>query len=139
MQKCLNEDATHFYKKFMKYPFIFVLLILFIVSGIFILTVSILCKVKFPCTDDQQNYSLYFGLNMCIFTTVFIILPCSLRLILNCIWYDHDELPVIVRTPLSSRIPSPVRSRSNSREPPSPKGRIPKHASKSFREYHSEV
>lgn len=148
MQNCLNEDAAHFYKQFKKYPWIFVMLLLFIISGIVLLTVSLLCNIKFPCRDDQQNYSLFFGLNMCLVSAIFIGLPCLIRGILNCIWYEQPILPVIVttRSPLSSRQSppknrSPQRSRSNSKEktPPSPKGPIPLHGMKSFKEYHSDA
>lgn len=142
MQQCLNEDATYFYNKFKKYPCLLVLVILFIAIGVALFTVSLLCNYRFPCTDIQQNYTLIFGLNICILVTTFIGIPFILRLILNCIWQKEEVLPVVTRTPLSSRPPSRPRSRSNSREkiPPSPKLRpIPTHASKSFKEYHSEV
>lgn len=138
MQKCLNEDATYFYKKFKKHPWIAVIILVFVLSGIATLTVSLLCNVKFPCTYDQQNYALFFGMNMCLVSTIFIVIPCLITYILNCIYYDtikEPVLPVTRRSPLSSR----PRSRSNSREkiPPSPRGPSPNHASKSFKEYHS--
>lgn len=139
MQKWLNEDATYFFNKFKKHPLLLVFLLFFIGSGIALFTLSLLCNYKFPCTDQQQNYSLIFGLNMCLITTVFIIIPCSFRITLNCIYHDEDILPVRTRSPLTST--QAIRSRSNSREkiPPSPKGPIPKHGMKSFKEYHSEV
>lgn len=108
-------------------------------------TVSLLCKVNFPCTDEQQNYALFFGLNMCLISVVFFTLPCLLTSIINCIYYDtinEPVLPVTIKSPLSSRVPSPQRSRSNSKEnrPPSPQIRpIPRHGMKSFKEFHSEV
>ena len=136
MQKCLNEDASYFYKKFTNHPWIPVLIVIFILGGISMLTVSILCNVNFPCSAKGQDYMLIIGLNMCIVAFVFIALPCIIRFILNGIWYNEQPvLPVITRSPLTSR------SRSNSREkiPPSPKGPVPKHGMKSFKEYHSEV
>ena len=139
MQQCLNEDATYFYNKFKKYPPLLLLVILFIATGVALFTVSLLCNYRFPCTDIQQNYTLMFGLNICILVTTFIGIPFTLRLILNCIWQKEEVLPVITRTPLSSRPPSRPRSRSNSREPPPPKGPVPKHGMLSFKEYHSEV
>ena len=144
MQKCLNEDASYFYKKFTKHPWVLVLIIIFILGGISMFTVSLLCNVKFPCPDKGQDYMLTIGLNICLVTFVFICLPCIVRFTLNCIWKNEEpELPVIVRTrsPLSSNEPSRSRSRSNSREkiPPSPKGPVPKHGMKSFKEYHSEA
>jgi hypothetical protein len=143
MQKCLNEDLTYFYNKFKKHPWILLIIILFVGGGIATLTVSLLCNVKFPCTNDQQIYALMFGMNMCLVTAIFLLLPCLLIGMINCIYYDtikEPVLPVTRRSPLSSREPR-VRSRSNSREktPPSPKTPVPKHASKSFREFHSEA
>ncbi len=140
MQKCLNEDASYFYKKFTKHPWVLVLIVIFILGGISMFTVSLLCNVKFPCPDKGQDYMLTIGLNICLVTFVFIGLPCMIRFILNGIWYNQEPLlPVITRSPLSSR--EPPRSRSNSREktPPSPKGPVPKHGMKSFKEYHSEA
>ena len=137
MQKCLNEDASYFYKKFTKHPWVLVLIIIFILGGISMLTVSLLCNVKFPCPDRAQDYMLTIGLNICLVTFVFICLPCIVRFTLNCIWKNEEpELPVITRSPLSSREP---RARSNSKNPPSPKGPVPKHGMKSFKEYHSEA
>ena len=141
MQKCLNEDASYFYKKFTKHPWILLLILIFILGGISMLTVSILCNVKFPCPDRGQDYMLTIGLNICLIVFVFIGLPCIIRFILNCIWKNEEpELPVIVRTrsPLSSR-QSPSRSNSREKTPPSPKGPVPKHGMKSFKEYHSEA
>ena len=125
MQTCLNDDANYFFKQFKKYPWILVIIVLFVASGISIFTVSLLCKVQFPCSDQQQSYSLFFGLNMCLFTAVFIVLPCCLRSTLNCIYEEETVLPVSRRSPLSSNIqrplpkeksPSPNRRRSLSRE-----------------------
>ena len=138
MQKYLNEDATYFYNKFKKHPWILVIIVLFVVSGIATLTVSLLCNVKFACTYDQQNYALMFGMNMCLVSTIFILIPCLISGILNCIYYDtinEPVLPVTRRSPLTSRRPSPQREKN----PPSPRGPSPKHSSKSFKEYHSEV
>jgi len=145
MQKCLNEDASYLYKRFTKHPWILALLILFVLSGIAILVSSLLCNIKYQCTYQQQDTALYFGMNICLFSAIFIGLPCILRFVLNCIWYNRTQdhlLPVATRSPLNSRqSPSRPRSRSNSREktPPSPKGPVPKHGMMSFKEYHSEV
>jgi len=141
MQKCLNDDTTYFSNKFKKHPWILILIVFLILSGISLFTVSLLCNIKFQCSDQQQQYSLFFGLNICLITFVFIIIPWAIRSCLNCIYYNTIQeatLPVSTRSPISSR----PRSRSNSREktPPSPQLRpIPKHASKSFKEYHSEA
>ena len=141
MQKCLNEDRAHLFKQFKKHPWILLIIIFFIASGVAIFTVSLLCKVSFPCTDDQQNYALFFGLNICLISVIFIGLPCFLTSFINCIYYDtikEPVLPVTTRSPLTSREP---RARSNSREkiPPSPKGPVPSHGMQSFKEYHSEA
>lgn len=137
MQKCLNEDATYFYNKFKKHPWILVIIILFVVSGIATLTVSLLCNVKFPCTNDQQNYALIFGMNMCLVTAIFIVLPFLVTGVINFIYYDtiiEEVAPVTRRSPLTSRRTSPQREKISS-----PRGPSPKHASKSFKEFYSEV
>jgi hypothetical protein len=140
MQKCLNKDASYFHKKFTKHPWILVIILLFIASGVSIFTISLLCNIKFQCSDQQQNYSLYIGLNICLVSLIFIIMPFLLHTCLNCIYYDTIQdniLPVSTNSPITSKVPP--RSRSNSKNPPSPKGPVPKHASKSFRDFHSEA
>lgn len=145
MQKCFNEELRYLSKKFKKHPWIPLIIVVFVLSGIALFTVSLLCKVRFPCTDDQQNYALFFGLNICIMSALLFVLPCFLISIINCMYYDtinEPVLPVTTKSPLSSKAPSPQRSRSNSKEnrPPSPQIRpIPKHGMKSFKEYHSGV
>ena len=139
MQKCLNEDLASLFKQFKKHPWILLIIILFVGGGIATLTYSLLCNVKFPCTNDQQSYALMFGMNMCLVTAIFLVLPCILTGMINCIYYDtikEPVLPVTRRSPLSSREP---RARSNSKNPPSPKGAVPPHGMKSFKEYHSEA
>lgn len=146
MQNCLNEEASYLYKRFTKHPWILVLLILIVLSGITILVTCLLCNIKYQCTYQQQDVALYFGTIICLLSAIFIGLPCILRFILNCIWYNTTEeqiRPVVYRHPLSSKRLSETRSqpRSNSKEkqPPSPRGPSPKHASKSFKEFYSEV
>jgi hypothetical protein len=128
MQKYLNEDTTYFSKQFKKQPWIPLLIILFTVSGIALFTVSLLCNIKFPCTDQQQNYSLIFGLNICLLSVTFIGIPLLLSTTLNCIWPPPPILPITTMSPIT-----------RSREKTPPKTPIPKHASKSFREFHSEA
>ena len=145
MQKCFNEELRYLSKNFKKYPWILLIIILIVASGIALFTVSLLCNVKFSCTNDQQNYTLLFGLNICLISATFFTLPCLIVGIINCIYYDtikEPVLPLTTKSPLSSNAPSPQRSRSNSKEnrPPSPQIRpIPKHGMKSFKEYHSGV
>lgn len=109
MQKCLNDDASYYFAKFKEYPAILVLLILFIISSISILLLSLLCNIKYPCSYEQQDVSLYFGMMLTIFCVVFIGLPCCLRFILNGIFYEPPILPVTVESPIT-------RPRSRSKE-----------------------
>jgi len=139
MQQCINEDFAYFFKQMKKHPWILLIIILFIGGGIATLTVSLLCNVKFPCTTDQQSYALMFGMNMCLITAIFFVLPCILIGIINCIYYDTIKgpvLPVTRSSPLTSREP---RARSNSKNPPSPKTPVPPHGMKSFKEFHSDA
>jgi len=145
MQKCLNEDLASLLKQFKKYPWILLIIILIVASGIALFTVSLLCNVKFSCTNDQQNYTLLFGLTICLISATFFTLPCLLIGMINCIYYDTIKAPVLpltTKSPLSSIAPSlqRTRSRSNSKEkPPFPKGPVPPHGMKSFKEFHSEA
>jgi hypothetical protein len=126
MQDCLNEDAAYYYKKFTKHPWILLILVLFIAGGISSLVVSLLCNTSFPCRSHEQETALYIGLNICLVSAVFIGLPCLIRGMLNCIWYKQA---VTTTSPL----------RSPRKNPPSPRGPIPLHGMKSFKEYHSEA
>ena len=107
MQQCLNDDANYFYKKFKKYPALLVLLVFFIALGIVLTTVGVLCKNKFPCSEEQFYFSLFVGVNLCIFTVVFIVIPCCIRSTLNCV-YQVEEQVYVRRSPLTVRRRPPV-------------------------------
>jgi hypothetical protein len=100
MQKFLNEEATHLSKQFKKHPFIPVIIIITIIAGIVSLTLGMLCNTSFKCSDAEKDVALHIGVNLCIITAVAIIIPCILRYILNCIYYEKTVLPVTVMTPI---------------------------------------
>jgi hypothetical protein len=135
MQQCLNEDVSYLCKR----PWIIVLLLIFVLSGISMLTVGILCNIRFPCSDQLQTTILTIGMNMSLISLTFIVIPIILCLMINCIWYKKEVLPVTTRSPLNSRSQSPSRLNSKGKTPPSPKGPIPLHGMKSFKEFHSDA
>lgn len=128
MQQCLNEDTIYLCKR----PWIVVLLLIFILAGISMLTVGILCNIQFPCSDQLHTTMLTIGLNMSLISLIFIATPIILTLTINCIWYKKEVLPITTRSPLSSRSQSP--SRLNSKGNPPQSRPSPKHA-KSFKEF----
>jgi len=95
-----------------KYPWIALVLSMFIIAGIGMLIVSMLCNTGYPCTQNQIQYTLLFGLNVCLLITVFIIIPILLRSILNCFWKE-EVLPVTRPTVQISPVMR-VRSSKNS-------------------------
>ena len=111
------------------------MLLLFIASGIVILTVSLLCNTTYPCTQQQVDYSLFFGLILCVLSVIYIGVPCCLRCILNGIYYQ-DTIQVIYKSPIRS-IKNIKVSKLKRGIPPSPKSPSPKHALQSFREVYS--
>jgi hypothetical protein len=82
---------------------------------------------------------LTIGMNMSLISFTFIAIPIILTLTINCMWYKKEVLPLTTRSPLSSRSQSPSRLNSKGKTPPSPKGPIPLHGMKSFKEFHSEA
>ena len=127
MQTCLNEEATHFNRQFRKYPMLWVLLFIYVSTGISLLYLVLQCNISFTCTFAQQDTMLWFGMMILISLVPCIIVPCILRFILNC-FYERPKLaPIKKMSPLSKPLPKPPSS------PP------PKHAMKSFREFTQPV
>jgi len=107
MQKCLNYE----YKediKCLSNPAccIFVILTLLIASVFPI--IGVYCFTDWTCPSYMGYVFLEIGIIFDVFIVIFIIIPCLVRLILNC-WYDPD-------------VPAP------------PKSKPPKSAFKSFSE-----
>ena len=125
MQTCLNKDSKYIWEFLMKYPFVLILLVLFTLSGISLVTVSLLCDVRFTCTAEQKINTITFGMNICLLVFVFIVLPCLLRGCLNCLFTEKASGTIVMRPPVrrSEKIrvlvqESPLKvKRTNSRSP----------------------
>jgi hypothetical protein len=135
MQKCLNDDASYLFNICKKKPWLLLIPFLFTGGGIIILVVSLLCNTTYPCTQQQVDYSLFFGLILCVLSVIYIGVPCCLRCILNGIYYQ-DTIQVIYKSPIRS-IKNIKVSKLKRGIPPSPKSPSPKHALQSFREVYS--
>lgn len=110
MQKFLNEEREYYSRKLRKHPFILSIVILYITSGICLFTISLTCNKSFLCTNDQIAYMLIFGIIMCLMTLIFIIIPVSISVLLNCIYTEKIVIknPIInrkFRSPLTSKGP----------------------------------
>jgi len=127
MQTCLNEEATHFNRQFRKYPMLWVLLFIYVSTGISLLYLVFHCNIYYTCTFAQQGTMLWFGMMILLSLVPCAIVPCILRFTLNC-FYERPKLaPIKKMSPLSKPLPKPPSS------PP------PKHAMKSFREFTQPV
>ena len=120
MQSFLNEEHSYFSKKFRKYPSYWLSLILIIGLAVGLLTTSIICNTF---TLVQQNIMLSVGLLLCVFIVLFIGIPATLRLILNCFFRirEREKNSGLKNLPLSYI-------------PPPPNSPAPRWALKSFRE-----
>lgn len=127
MQTCLNEEAIHFNRQFRKYPMLWILLFLYVATGVSLIYLVLHCNISFTCTYAQQDTMLWFGMMILISLVPCIIVPCILRFTLNC-FFERPTLPPIKKmSPLHQALPKPPSS------PP------PKHALKSFREFTQAV
>ncbi len=125
MQDCLNEVASHFNKQYRKYPILWLLSFLYLALSATLLILALLCNTSFPCSYIQQSTLLWFGLILLVGLVPFVIVPNTLRCILNCLYERPKRSPVKKMSPLSLAQGSP--------KPPSTPP--PKHALKSFREF----
>lgn len=93
MQKCLNDE----YKKDIKClsnPFFCTFVIITLLVALIFPFIGIYCFDYWTCPPHMGMVFLQIGIVVDFFIVVFIIIPCSVRLLLNCC-YDHVQtLPV---------------------------------------------
>jgi hypothetical protein len=122
MQICLNEEASHYNRQFRKYPMLWILLFLYVATGVALVYLVLQCNISFSCTFAQQDAMLWLGMMILLSLVPCIIAPCLLRFTLNCFFERPKLAPVKKMSPLHQALPKPPST------PP------PKHAMKSFRE-----
>jgi hypothetical protein len=120
MQKYLNDEAKYFLREFRRNPIIPVIILSIELSAVAMIVISINCNISYPCTNDQMNYTLFFGLIISTCTISFVAIPCFIRFLLNCIYRKKHN---------SRHIRGVINRKLHS--PPYP---YPRHALKSFRE-----
>ena len=114
MQDCLNEDYEEFTGNCRKYMWIPVSIAMIALCGTTLLVISIFCNTTYRCSDQQQYYTLYFGMILFLLLFTFVGVPCITRIILNCV-YDR-ELYIITSSPLGEK-KKPSKNHGNHKYP----------------------
>ena len=93
MQECLNDDYDELTGNCRKYMWVPISIAMIASCGTTLLVVSIFCNTSYTCSDQQQFYTLYFGMILFLLLFTFVALPCITRIILN---FIYDRPPVIL-------------------------------------------
>ena len=89
MQKCLNKDYEHYIKCLNNPVYCTGILIILIMAFVFPV-VGVYCYTSWNCAQGMIDISLVIGVTLDLFFILFIIIPCSLRIFLNCC---YEEIP----------------------------------------------
>jgi hypothetical protein len=118
----VNKGNARCISSLNKYPCVSWMISVLLIGGIGLLPISLLCNIYYPCSNNELGVMLTLGIIVCFSLIVYVMIPCIIIGILNCIYKntidDQDTRPRVV----VSRIPPPPKS------PP------PRSASKSFSE-----
>jgi hypothetical protein len=129
MQTFLNEEASHFSKQFRKYPVLWVIMFLWVAVPVILIPLAFFCNTTYTCSYNEENALISIGLMAGMSFLIFVIIPNTFRIFLNCLFtkpVESKNVRVKINSPLNSiqkEIPDP------------PKGPYPTHALKSFREF----
>lgn len=93
MQRCLNEEAEYYTGRCRKRPIILWMIVFIISVGITLIALSF----KYY---DESIVMLPFGMSICLIAVLFIIIPFTLRCVLNTIYYKKNKVRAKTRSPL---------------------------------------
>jgi hypothetical protein len=117
MQKCLNEE----YKediKCLSNPFCCTFVVLTLLVAIIFPGVAVYCLNSRTCPPYMGEVFLAIGINIDFFIVMFIIIPCSSRVLLNCCYYEPEE-PQEPKEPRAKKAPKVPKEPKVPREPKS--------------------
>lgn len=124
MQKCLNEEYEEDIKC-LSNPFCCTLVLSVLLVAISFPIVAVYCLNSRTCPPYMGEVFLAIGINIDFFIVMFIIIPCSSRVLLNCCYYDLEESQ-------EPKVPEEPRAKKAPKVPKAPKSKPPKWAFVSF-------
>jgi hypothetical protein len=89
MQKCLNDIVIDLYEICKKSCVIYTVLITYILVSITLCIFGFLCIMTIDCPGINKYLLLETGFGAVIIIVIYILIPCGLRFILNCLWYKQ--------------------------------------------------
>jgi hypothetical protein len=93
MQRCLNEEAEYYTGRCRKRPIILWIIIFLISLGITLIVLSF----KYY---DESIVMLPIGMSICLSLVLFVIIPFTLRCLLNTVYYKKNKARAKTRSPL---------------------------------------
>ena len=130
MQKCLNEEYEEDIKC-LSNPLCCTLVLSVLLVAISFPIIGIYCLNSKACSPYMGEVFLAIGINIDFFIVMFIIIPCSSRVLLNCCYYELDE-PQEPEEPRAKKSPKVPKAPKVPKVPKAPKSKPPKWAFVSF-------
>jgi len=93
MQRFLNEEAEYYTGRCRKHPIILWFIIFLVSLGITLITLSF----KYY---EESIVMLPIGMSICLSLVLFVIIPFTLRCVLNTIYYKKNKVRAKNRSPL---------------------------------------
>jgi hypothetical protein len=84
MQACLNREHEKNVKDCENYPLFAAFIAVLVVFTVIFVVLGCLCVVMWTCPAPMEIVFLSLGISLLLFFVVFIIVPYSLRFLLNC-------------------------------------------------------
>ena len=89
MQKYLNNIVIDIYEICNKYWIIPVILVVYILASVILCIFGFLCIMNDICPGINKYLLLEVGFGSGLIVFIYIVIPCGLRCILNCLWYKQ--------------------------------------------------
>jgi hypothetical protein len=95
MQNCLNREHEQNIKDCKKYPLFAAFIIVLVFITVIFVTIGCLCVVMWTCPGPMDTVFLSLGISLSLFFIVFIIIPYTLRFLINCCFPSgiEDTIP----------------------------------------------
>jgi hypothetical protein len=84
MQACLNREHEQNVKDCANYPLFAAFIAVLLVFTVVFIAIGSLCVVMWTCPVHMDQVFLSLGISLLLFFIVFVIVPYSLRFLLNC-------------------------------------------------------
>jgi hypothetical protein len=91
MQACLNREHERNIKDCAKYPLFAAFIAVLVVFTVVFVAIGSLCVVMWVCPGPMDLVFLSLGISLILFFVVFVIVPYTLRFLLNCCFPSSIE------------------------------------------------